>query len=91
MCILYYFEIKHKTCKNIKFLKFVCRLLLRMLYVHSVGAKFYVFLTVYLDIIVYWNPTRTIDSSKKNNTVSINCCTHTVLPPDDESKYARNM
>jgi hypothetical protein len=36
------------------------------------------------------NPTRTTDSHLKR-IVSTNCCIHTVIPPDDEPRYARNM
>ena len=36
------------------------------------------------------NPTRTTDSHLKR-IVSINCCIHTVVPPDDGPRYARNM
>ena len=35
------------------------------------------------------NPTRTTDSRLKR--ISTNCCIHTVVPPDDGSRYARNM
>ena len=36
------------------------------------------------------NPTRKTDSRLKR-IISTNCCTHTVVPPDDGSRYARNM
>jgi len=36
------------------------------------------------------NPTRTIDSHLKR-IISTNCCIHTVVPPDDGPRYARNM
>ena len=37
-----------------------------------------------------FNPTRTTDSHLKI-TISTNCCIHTVVPPDDGPRYARNM
>jgi len=36
-----------------------------------------------------FNPTRTTDSHLKRT--STNCCIHTVVPPDDWPRYARNM
>ena len=36
------------------------------------------------------NPTRTTDSHLKR-IISTNCCIHTVVPPDDGPRYARNM
>ena len=36
------------------------------------------------------NPTKTTDSCLKR-IISTNCCIHTVLPPDDGPRYARNM
>ena len=36
------------------------------------------------------NPIRTTDSHLKR-IISTNCCIHTVVPPDDGSRYARNM
>ena len=36
------------------------------------------------------NPTRKTDSHLKR-IASTNCCIHTVLPPDDGPRYARNM
>ena len=36
------------------------------------------------------NPTRTTDSHLKR-MVSTDCCTHTVVPPRDGPRYARNM
>jgi len=41
---------------------------------------------------VIWksNPTRTTDSHLKR-IISTNCCMHTVVPPDDGPRYARNM
>jgi hypothetical protein len=33
---------------------------------------------------------RTTDSHPER-TISINCCIHTVVPPDDGPRYARNM
>jgi hypothetical protein len=36
------------------------------------------------------NPTRTTYSHLKR-TVSTTCCIHTVVPPDDGPRYARNM
>ena len=40
----------------------------------------------------YWNsnPTRTTDIHQKR-VISTNCCMHTVVPPDDGPRYARNM
>jgi hypothetical protein len=35
------------------------------------------------------NPTRATDSHLKR--ISTNCCKHTVVPPDDGPRYARNM
>jgi hypothetical protein len=47
---------------------------------------FYVLLTVHLDMsVVRW----TTDSHLKR--ISTNCCIHTVVPPDDGPRYARNM
>jgi len=37
-----------------------------------------------------WNPTTTTDSHLKRITSTI-CCIHTVLPPDDGPRCARNM
>ena len=36
------------------------------------------------------NPSSTTDSHLKR-IISTNCCIHTVVPPDDGSRYARNM
>ena len=36
------------------------------------------------------NLTRTTDSHLKG-IISTNCCVHTVVPPDDGHRYARNM
>jgi len=36
------------------------------------------------------NPTRTTDSYLKR-IINSNCCVHTVVPPDDRPRYARNM
>jgi hypothetical protein len=36
------------------------------------------------------NSTGTTDSHLKR-IISINCCIHTVVPPDDGPRYARNM
>jgi len=36
-----------------------------------------------------WIGTRTTDSHLKR-IISTNCCTHTVVPPDDRPRYARN-
>jgi len=36
------------------------------------------------------NPKKTTDSHLKR-IISTNCCTHTVVPPDDGPRYARNM
>jgi len=38
----------------------------------------------------YSNPNRTTDSHLKR-VLNTNCCIHTVVRPDDGSKYARNM
>jgi hypothetical protein len=35
-------------------------------------------------------PTSTTDSHLKR-IISTNCCIHTVVPPDDGPRYARNM
>ena len=35
-------------------------------------------------------PGRTTDSHLKR-MISTNCCIHTVVPPDDGPRYARNM
>jgi len=55
-------------------------------------TEFCVLLTVYLEIIVLHcsDPTRTTDSHLKR-IISTNCCIHTVVPPDDGPRYARNM
>jgi hypothetical protein len=37
-----------------------------------------------------FNPTGTTDSHLKI-IISTNCCKHTVVPPDDRPRYARNM
>ena len=39
---------------------------------------------------VYNNPTRITDSHLKR-VISSKCCIHTVVPPDDGPRYARNM
>jgi len=36
------------------------------------------------------DPTRTTDSHLKR-IISTNCCIRTVVPPDDELRYASNM
>ena len=36
------------------------------------------------------NPARTTDSHLKR-IINTNCCIHTVVPPDDGPRYARNM
>jgi hypothetical protein len=46
--------------------------------------------TTYSKSISSTNPTRTTDSHLKR-TLSTNCCIHTVVPPDDGHRYARNM
>jgi len=35
-------------------------------------------------------PNRTTDSHL-NRIISTKCCIHTVIPPDDEPRYVRNM
>jgi len=47
---------------------------------------------MYTTIGTYYssNPTRTTDIHLKR-IVSTNCCIHTVVPPDDGPRYARNM
>jgi len=46
------------------------------------------------DCLLSWlewnNPTRTTKSQLKR-IISTNCCTHTVVPHDDGSRYVRNM
>ena len=39
---------------------------------------------------IAYNPTRTTDSRLKR-IISTNGCKHTVEPPDDGPRYARNM
>ena len=66
---------------------------------------FYFLLTVHLDMIVkrkpnmmhklflvyfFNNPTRTTNIHLIR-TISTNCCIHTVVPPDDGPRDARNM
>jgi hypothetical protein len=38
----------------------------------------------------YSNPTSTTDSHLKR-IISTNCCIHTVVPPDDGLRFARNV
>ena len=47
---------------------------------------------MYTTIVTYcWNnPTRTTDGLLQR-IISTSCCMHTVVPPDDEPRYARNM
>ena len=46
------------------------------------------------DCLLCWldcsNPTSTTDSHLKR-IISTKCCIHTVVPPDDGLRYARNM
>jgi len=44
----------------------------------------------WLDWYCSSNPTRTTDSHLKR-IITTNCCIHTVVPPDDGPRYARNM
>jgi hypothetical protein len=50
------------------------------------------YLLFYLDdcLLLWWNPTKTTDSHPKR-IINTNCCIHTVVPPDDGHRYARNM
>jgi hypothetical protein len=48
---------------------------------------------IYLVCLLSWmdlNPSRTKDVAF-NRIISTNCCIHTVVPPDDGPRYARNM
>jgi hypothetical protein len=47
-------------------------------------------LSVFLDRLERSNPSRTTDSHLKR-IISTKCCIHTVVPPDDGPRYARNM
>ena len=46
--------------------------------------------TVCIQQLVLTIPTRTTDSHLKR-IIRANCCIHTVVPPDDGPRYARNM
>ena len=43
-----------------------------------------------LSLLDWKNTTRTTDSHLKR-IIRTNCCVHTVVPPDDGHRYARNM
>jgi len=72
------------------------------IYAHHQELQLYVYNIWYLlffidDCLLSWldwldwnNPTRTTDCHLIR-IISTNCCIHTVVPPDDGHRYARNM
>ena len=49
-----------------------------------------VIIVLFVRLPVVLNPSRTTDSHLKR-AIGTNCCTHTVVPPDDGLRHARNM
>jgi len=59
----------------------------------SGGTTVYIKQLVFIILVLVGlesNPTRTTDSHLKRIIIT-NCCIHTVVPPDDGPRYARNM
>ena len=54
------------------------------------GTYYFFFMNVCLSRLDQ-NPVSNQDNSHLKRIIRTNCCIHTVVPPDDGPRYARNM